>query len=56
MKISKETKNEIKQMIKKFNDNELDLINSFYKYFAEFKENEIYLKIKRMKKHYRLQD
>jgi hypothetical protein len=48
--IPKEIKDEIKRIVKKFNDDELDLINDFYKYIAEFKGEEVFLKIKKYEK------
>lgn len=45
--ITKEIKEEIIRIIDGFNNEELDLINDFYKYIAEFKGKYVYIKIKR---------
>jgi len=45
--ITKEIKEEIIKIIDKFNSDELNLINDFYKYIAEFKGKYVYLKIKK---------
>lgn len=45
-KIPKEIKEEITKIIDEFNNKELDLINDFYKYIAEFKGKHVYLKTK----------
>ncbi len=45
--ITKEIKEEIIKIINEFNNEELDLINDFYKYIAEFKGEYLYLKIKK---------
>lgn len=44
--IPKEIQREILKFVDEFNEEELDLINDFYKYIAEFKGNYIYLNIK----------
>lgn len=41
--IPKEVQKEVLKVIKEFNDNELDLINDFYKYVAQFKGNCVFL-------------
>ena len=46
-KIPKEIKDEITKIIDEFNNEELDLINDFYKYIAEFKGKYVYLKTKK---------
>lgn len=38
---------DVRMFIEKFNNEELDLINEFYKYFAEFKGKHVYLKTKK---------
>jgi hypothetical protein len=41
--IPKEVKEEILKIIDEFNNDELDLINEFYKYVANFRGNYVYL-------------
>ena len=47
--IPQKIQREIAKIVDEFNDEELDLINDFYKYIAEFKGNYIYLNIKKNK-------
>lgn len=48
--ISKEIKDQIRQIVKNFNEDELDLINDFYKYVVEFKGVDVFIKIKKYEK------
>ena len=48
--ISKEIKDKIRQMVKKFNEDEFDLIDDFYKYVVEFKGVDVFIKIKKYEK------
>lgn len=47
--IPKEVKAEVNKIIDEFNKEELDLINDFYKYIAEFKGQFVFLKTKKYK-------
>lgn len=44
--IPKEVKKEIQKLVEQFNEDELDLINEFYKYVVEYSGNYAYLKSK----------
>jgi hypothetical protein len=48
--IPKEVQKEVLKIVKEFNDEELDLINEFYKYVARFKGNYVYLMTKKYNK------
>ncbi len=48
--ITKEIKKQVEKSIKEFNDEELDLISSFYTYVATYKGNYIYLSTKKYDK------
>lgn len=54
--IPKEIQKEVENDIDEFNKEELDLINDFYKYIAEFKGNYIYLNIKKKNQFLKLED
>ncbi len=47
--LPKEVKEEILKIIDEFNNEELDLINDFFRYVAEFKGNCVFIKTKRYK-------
>ncbi len=44
--IPKEEKEKVLKIIEEFNNEELDLINDFYRYIADFKGKYVYINVK----------